>query len=193
ERVSLGQQPAGRVGDDLPAVGVVAVQDELLRSPLGGEPERLVADQLVGGEAVVQLHHVDVVGPYAGVGVDALGRGPAHVVADDLHHVSSVEGGRGVGGERLGADGDGGVQSVPPREVGAAHHRGRRAAGGRAALQAGQRPVDARGGQHLLLGQRRPAHRVGVRGGVAPRLDRDLGGRLGGGGVVVGVGLAGAA
>src|SRR5690606_32242189 len=55
ERVSLGQQPAGRVGDDLPAVGVVAVQDELLRSPLGGEPERLVADQLVGGEAVVQL------------------------------------------------------------------------------------------------------------------------------------------
>jgi hypothetical protein len=42
------------------AVGVVAVPDELLGLALTAEPERLVGEQLVGGEAVVQLDDLHV-------------------------------------------------------------------------------------------------------------------------------------
>ncbi len=41
ERVSLGQQAAGRVGDDAAAVGVVAVEDELLGGALRGQAQAL--------------------------------------------------------------------------------------------------------------------------------------------------------
>src|SRR2546423_645186 len=53
QRVPLGQQAAGRVDHAPPAVGVVPVFDELLGGTLRGQPERLVAEHLVGGEAVV--------------------------------------------------------------------------------------------------------------------------------------------
>ena len=76
QRVALRQQPAGRVGDDAPAVGVVAVEDELLGRAFGREAERLVGDQLVGGEAVVQLDDVDVLGADAGLLVDLASRRP---------------------------------------------------------------------------------------------------------------------
>src|SRR4051812_26643562 len=55
QRVPLGQQPAGGVRHDAAAVGVVAVHDELLGRALRRQPERLVAQQLVRREAVVQL------------------------------------------------------------------------------------------------------------------------------------------
>ena len=59
-----------------------------------GQPERLVGDQLVGAEAVVQLDHVDVVGPEPRLVVGLLGGALRHVGADDLDRArsSKVEG-----------------------------------------------------------------------------------------------------
>ncbi len=62
ERVALREQAARRVGDELAAVGVVAVPDELLGLALLAEAERLVGEELVGGEAVVELDDVHVLG-----------------------------------------------------------------------------------------------------------------------------------
>mgnify|MGYP003347060188 CR=1 FL=1 len=67
QRVAFREQPAGRVGDDLAAIGVVAVGDELLGATFGAQPERLVGNQFVMGEAVVQLDDVDVIRPDAGI------------------------------------------------------------------------------------------------------------------------------
>ena len=63
ERVALRDQSARRV-DDRPvaAVGRRLGLDQLVALALLGEPERLVGDQLVGREAVVQLAHVHVLG-----------------------------------------------------------------------------------------------------------------------------------
>src|SRR5436309_11934669 len=41
QRMALAQQAAGRVGDDLAAVGVVAIDDELLGTALRAEAQRL--------------------------------------------------------------------------------------------------------------------------------------------------------
>ena len=63
QRVALGDQPAGRVDDrTVAAVGGRLAVDELVAVALLGEPERLVGDQLVGAEAVVQLDDLDIVG-----------------------------------------------------------------------------------------------------------------------------------
>ena len=72
ERVALREQAARGVGDELAAVGVVAVPDELLGLALLAEAERLVGEELVGGEAVVQLDDVDVLGAEARLLVDLL-------------------------------------------------------------------------------------------------------------------------
>ena len=77
QRMALAQQAARRVGDDLAAVGVVAVADELLGAALRAQAERFVADQLVLREAVVQFDDVDVLRADAGGLVDLPRRGPA--------------------------------------------------------------------------------------------------------------------
>src|SRR5271168_2228611 len=105
EWMALGKQSARRVGDDLAAVGVVAGFDERLGPALGAEPERLVSDQLVLGEAVVQLDDFDILGPDAGLLVDIVRRGARHVVTDQSHHVVGVEGRIRVRRHRLRGDG----------------------------------------------------------------------------------------
>ena len=93
--MALGQQAAGRIGHDLAAIGVVAIVDEALGAAFGAQAERLVGDQLVVREAVVQFDDVEVLRADAGGLIDLVGRGSRHVVADHLHHVAGVEG-RGV-------------------------------------------------------------------------------------------------
>ena len=70
ERVALGEQAAGGVGDDSAAIGVVAVGDELFGGACGGEAEGFVGDEFVGGEAVVEFDDVEVGGADAGGFVD---------------------------------------------------------------------------------------------------------------------------
>jgi hypothetical protein len=55
ERMTLGDQAPRRVDDPLAAVGDGTLVDELATRPLGTEPEPFVGDELVGGEAVVEL------------------------------------------------------------------------------------------------------------------------------------------
>src|SRR5262245_65314289 len=59
ERMALGDQASGRVDHRaLAAVGGRLGLDQLVALALGREAERLVADQLVGRGAVVELDHV---------------------------------------------------------------------------------------------------------------------------------------
>src|SRR5689334_6015740 len=63
ERMALRQETTGRIGDDATAIGVVAVIDELGRLALLAEAKTLIGDQLVLGEAVVQLDDVEIIRP----------------------------------------------------------------------------------------------------------------------------------
>ena len=55
--------------------------------PSGHKPKRLVGDQFVVGEAVVQFDDADILGADAGLLVDLVRGGARHVVADQPHHV----------------------------------------------------------------------------------------------------------
>src|SRR5664279_1433180 len=52
ERMALRQQSAGGIGDELAAIGVVAIVDETLRATLRAKPEGFIGDQFVLGKAV---------------------------------------------------------------------------------------------------------------------------------------------
>ena len=73
EGVALGDQPAGRVHDPLPAVRRGALVDQVRALAFAAEPEGLVGQQLVGGEAVVQLDDLEVLGPETRLLVDLAG------------------------------------------------------------------------------------------------------------------------
>ena len=60
QRMALGDQAARRVDHPAAAVGGVAVVDQLGRLALTAQAERLVQQQLVGREAVVQLDDLEV-------------------------------------------------------------------------------------------------------------------------------------
>jgi hypothetical protein len=77
ERVALRQQAARRVGDELATVGVVTFPDEVLGLAFLAQAERLVRQQLVRREAVVQLDDIDVIGADAGLLVQLLRRRPS--------------------------------------------------------------------------------------------------------------------
>src|ERR1700744_4206823 len=55
ERMSLRQQPSRWIDHDLAAVAVVAVVDEARGSPFRRQAKSLIGQDLVRGEAVVQL------------------------------------------------------------------------------------------------------------------------------------------
>ena len=61
ERMALRDEPARRVHDPLPAVRHVAAPHELVALPDRREPERLVRQQLVAREAVVELNDLPAV------------------------------------------------------------------------------------------------------------------------------------
>ncbi len=191
--MALREEPAGRVRDDLAAVGVLAIDDEAFGFAFRAEAERLVGQQFVAGEAVVQFDDVDVLGCDRGRLVDAPGRGARHVVADHVNHGGRLEGRRRVGRERLGHDADGARRAVPFDERLARDDGGRRATGRRATLEARERVEDHGALQHLVEGQRGAEERPRVVLGVPPRLDADLRERFGPGAILGAVFAASAA
>src|SRR5690348_7472271 len=144
QRMPPRQQSAGRIRHHAPAVGVLAVDDELLGAALLDQPQRLVGDDLVDGEAVVQLHDSDIPRIDSGRLVDMPCRGGGRIVADHLGHVLVVEGTGGVGRHRLRPDDDAASEPVALRKGLAADYGRGGPAGGRAALQPRQRAVDPR-------------------------------------------------
>ena len=60
ERMAFREQAARRIGDDLAAIGVVAIGDEGCGLAFGAQAQCLVADQLILCEAVVKFDQVEV-------------------------------------------------------------------------------------------------------------------------------------
>src|SRR3990172_411328 len=175
ERVPLRDQPAGGVDDPLAAVGHGPLVDEVAALALAAEDERLVGDHLVRREAVVQLDHVHVLRPQAGLLVHPLRRQPRHLAADQGDRALALERVRRVGHHRLADDLDRLVlQRVPAHELLAGKDGGGGTVGGGAALELGERRVDHRRGQDLLQRVLVLELRVGVVHGVAVVLEADL-------------------
>ena len=65
--VAFADQTTAWVHHKLPAIGVVAGVYERPSASLRAETKSLVGDELVGGEAVVELDNLDVPGPQPGL------------------------------------------------------------------------------------------------------------------------------
>src|SRR5690606_41792834 len=63
DRVALGQQASGDVDRDLALAPRGSGVDEVTGPARLAQPQVVVVDQLRGGEAVVQLHQIEVVRP----------------------------------------------------------------------------------------------------------------------------------
>ena len=59
--MALRNQTAGRVDHPTAPIGGLTPIDEVMTLPLRGETERLIGQQLVRREAVVQLDHIDII------------------------------------------------------------------------------------------------------------------------------------
>src|SRR5690606_32709920 len=66
QRASLGQQPAGDVDRHAPVAPGGTRIDEVAGAARRAQPQVVVVQQLGGGEAVVQLHQVQVFGSDTG-------------------------------------------------------------------------------------------------------------------------------
>ena len=153
ERMALGDQPAGRIDHRAgAAVGGRLGLDQPVALALSSEPERLVGDQLVRGEAVVELADVDLLGRGARLLVGPPRRLLRHVIADDPDAVGVlVEARRHVGHHRLPGDLDRAVaETVLIHETLGRDDRARRAVRGGRALELGQRLVDHLGRLDVL-------------------------------------------
>src|SRR5262249_16855254 len=89
ERVPLRQQTARWIHHPTAAVGGRLVFDQLLALALLAHAQTLVADQLVGAEAVVQLDDLDLVDADAGLLVDLLRGAFGHAHADHADAAAS--------------------------------------------------------------------------------------------------------
>lgn len=167
ERVALGDEAARGVDEVFAAVGDVAVADKLVSLALLTQAKGLEDNHLVGGEAVVQLNNLDVVGGNLGLvhgNLDGvLGHAVAHQVNRALGEQAGVVGGKALAGnldslrlevwagieESLGDD-DGGSTTVRSR----------------AALELGEGLKDGLGLHDLFAGVDLLELRVGVVGRV---------------------------
>lgn len=53
QRMLLGEQASRRIGDKFTALGVITIPDELSCTTFRTQSERLIGEQLIGGEAVM--------------------------------------------------------------------------------------------------------------------------------------------
>ncbi|KFY87906.1 hypothetical protein V498_06977 [Pseudogymnoascus sp. VKM F-4517 (FW-2822)] len=174
--VALGDEAARGVDDVLPAVGDIAVADELVGLALLGQAEGVNRDHLVSGEAVVELDDLDVGRGAASLAQRNLSGRLGHVIAHQVDGALAEQAGR-VGGEALARDEDGlgaevgaGVEELLGDEDG-----GGASVGGRAALQLRERAEDGGRVEDLLARVHLLELRVGVALAVLVVDARDLG------------------
>ena len=181
--MTLGEQTARGIDHPLAAIGDVTFIDQLLGAAFLAQAQGLVGDQLIGGEAVVQFDDIHVLRSQAGLLVDVLGGLLGHVIAHHLDHGVFVERGLHVGDHGLTDDVDWLVLGVLLGEFLGAHDGGAGAAGGRAALQAGDGSVVMRRFQYLFHRQRVVEDGTGIVQRMLAILHGDLGEGLVGGAV----------
>ncbi len=167
QRMSLRYKPAGRIDDAAPAEGDIPLPDHLVGlSPLT-QPQGVKRDELVGGEAVVQLADADVRGGDARLGHCGCGGVGAHAVTDE-GDAARVEEVGGVGREGLAGHEDGlGAEMGPLLEEGFGDDDGGGGAvAGGAALKFGEGVVDHGTGLDLFQSVDVAELAVGVLGRV---------------------------
>lgn len=104
--MAFGDEAAGGVDDAAPAEGDIPAAHHLVGFPLGAQAQGVERDELVGGEAVVQLADADFLRGHAGFGHGGRGGVGAHAVADE-RHAAGVEEVGSVGREGLAGYQDG--------------------------------------------------------------------------------------
>src|SRR6185295_18352126 len=82
EGMALREQTARRIHHPAPSVGHGVVVNQLPGLALAAEPESLVRDELIRREAIVELDHVDVLGPEPGALVDLFRSGAGQILDD---------------------------------------------------------------------------------------------------------------
>ena len=194
QRMPFRQQAAGRIGDDLAAIGIVAVFDKALGFAQRAQAEALVGEQFVLRKAIVQLADIDVVRADAGVFIDFFGRALGHLEAHQVDHRLALEAARGVGRHCLRQDLHLRREAVFVGEGARDQQGGGAATGRRACHQARQHAFPQHGRLHdVFLGEQLAQQRQRVVLRVAAGLGADLGEGFQLGAVALHVFLAGAA
>jgi hypothetical protein len=103
KRVALGDQTSGRVNDPFSTVGDVATIDQLTCLTNRAELKSLIGDQLIRGEAIVQLNDLSILGCETSLGVDVLSSSVGHFKPNHLD-ARVLEGGGKIGPERHADD-----------------------------------------------------------------------------------------
>ncbi len=147
---AFDSKAAGRIGDDAPPIGIVAVVDETLGPSRLGELQPFIGQNFVDGEAIMQFRDVHVVGAHAGFVVDPLRGIRRQIVAHGFDQARFVEAGGQIGRHGLRADRNIHAQSTPARKAFGDHNGGCRAACRRTALQPRDRSAQSWRRENIL-------------------------------------------
>ena len=134
--VSLGEQATRGVDHPAPTVGAGVFFHQPFAFALGAQAERLVGDQFVGAEAVVQFYDLHVVGAQAGFFVNLPGRALGHAHAGHAYG-TALEVLGPIGGKRHCEYIDRAGVGVGLQVALGHDHRSCRTVAGRAGLQQG--------------------------------------------------------
>ena len=96
ERVPLRDEAAARVHCDAAARAQLRRLRELSAPPGFAEPQRVVRDQLVGRETVVQLADLEVFRPESRSRIQSVCCAARHFEADEVHRAARIESARQV-------------------------------------------------------------------------------------------------
>ena len=90
--MAFGNETAGWIHDPLAAISDVAFHHKLPGLALRAQAKAFVSDEFVGGEAVVQLDHLNVMRFDARHGIGGSGCALGHTRANHLHHAAFKSG-----------------------------------------------------------------------------------------------------
>src|SRR5512146_3414180 len=135
ERMTLAEQAAGWIGDDPPAVRVISVIHEFLRTSDRAEADGFICKKLVVSKAIVQFDYVDILRSNACSFIHVACRRSRHAVTDHLPHVVRGKRRRPVGTHCLRAYAHAPVETLLGGETCGTENRSGSAAGRRTGHQ----------------------------------------------------------